>query len=668
MKKGKKGDFMHYSDELEKRFRDGYQGYERPEACGDTGMPPDILLNLNVKGGLNTFNNYGWYGENIAHLREEDYFDEDYIQKLCEETNLAFYTLPQPGDFYLGLTHSIQEQTICKDDDILPSSFYKAIERNAFKRFTNNTVSDYTGLNKNMKTRGDLPKDFIDGMKSGEIREVTDDGGYVTHQWNFVYKQLPLSFYEALKRNAFKIKKDHTLVDYPGLNENMKTFSDLPADFIEGVKSGDIILNPEKDDDLTKECLSNFTASVCRRLPKRPLVLLIHGDHKGHSSAYIARISEDNRCELLSLNSCEAYKKPDKLFIESLKEGVKKGLGLKDKDFAKPIYKVIQQRSFACVFIASILLSLVDPDQKLSEQKDNLLKAMDAMIKHDKMTRRLVARILWWNQVVNSKRARHEDGHWEAIQRDTKKLEQAMHEVFRQLAFRLCEIPVPTKISLSEDPEIFKECAKFLHVFNIEINDPTFLKLFNKVEHNLLDEVSEELSEDQEKYFDPDNWTTNKETLANKLFDEITEDREDLKNAFYDALDDLAKHARNNLDSTSTTTRAEEGRQKYKALASLLEDVEDLDSLQDSVKKFLNVKNPAKSTLLKNRGGFFGAYEKFSSFVNYIGVKHYQFGDRTAISRTDHYLIALNDAIDDLEALRNEHHSDSNLGNSSKTG
>ena len=169
----------------------------------------------------------------------------------------------------------------------------------------------------------------------------------------------------------------------------------------------------------------------------------------------------------------------------------------------------------------------------------------------------------------------------------------------------------------------------------------------------------------QEKYFNRNDWATNKEILTKKLFDKNAEVSEDLKINFQHALDDLARHARLNLDSAFTTKRALAGRKKYEVLSNLFQESENLEDLLNNIRMFLEVKNPDNSPLLKNRGGFFSAYKTFSRAANFLGAEHYKFGTRTAVSRTDHYLIALYDTIAQVNNAKDDH-SDSNNSNSSE--
>ena len=63
-------------------------------------------------------------------------------------------------------------------------------------------------------------------------------------------------------------------------------------------------------------------------------------------------------------------------------------------------------------------------------------------------------------------------------------------------------------------------------------------------------------------------------------------------------------------------------------------------------------RTPKNSDLLKNRGGFFGAYKTLSKCLSAVGFKHFTYNKRTAESTTDHLLISLLDAVnDELKSL-----------------
>ncbi len=472
---------------------------------------------------------------------------------------------------------------------------------------------------------------------------------------------LPLCYYVALKHKAFKNINGTKKSTYKKLNKSLQTFGDLPKDFIEGIKSGDITIEPVEDDRLKKEGFANCTASICRAMPKRPLTLVVMGHFPGHYASYIAQISEDDQCEIVSLNSLPGYN--NDLFIDSLKEGIKKGLGLKDEDFLPTQSSVINQfDSASCAVIVGAVLSSVDPTKTLAEQFDNFVDVMNGVIKHKTEVRKLFARMEWWNQWIALRRKTNSHGHLlGAREVFTKEQLHIFQSVFKQLFYHVCGLKSPKKITLPKDPVIFKECARFLMLFDITINDPVFLRHFNKVSQNTQDEVSDEISDEtlelNKNFFERDHWADNKTQLLEKLF-EHEDLSESSKIAFEKAIDDLAKHARLNLNSKFTTKRALAGQKKYQALSTLFQESETLEDLQKNTRKLLDTKNPDKSTLLKNRGGFFGAYKTFSCAASFFGAKHYKFGNRTAISRTDHYLIALSDVIDKIISTKSDDQSD----------
>lgn len=457
---------------------------------------------------------------------------------------------------------------------------------------------------------------------------------------------LPSGFFLAIKNKAFIIHNEGAEIPYAGLEGlTLKNYSDLPPDFIEGVNAGTITIDSSQDKELKSEILAGHVALACQAFKSRPLVLLVHGSHHGHVASYIARISEENDCEFLSFNSLPDPDGYDEFTIGFLKKGIQKGLGLTDDKFADPRYTMLHQEDvFFCTYVTGAVLSQVKPEESLADQYDFLRSVMDGVITNKLMFRRLCARMQWW---VDANTIRYEPENkkdplpkWVKVVYGSPELKPSMQIIFKQLLYFVSKIEAPEKIDYPSDSKAFKEGAKFLNIFNIKINDPNFLKLFNPV-----DKYTEEQIKGMYKdYFDENAWSINRNEILQKLF-APEEPQNVTQDLIVHALDDLAKHARDHLKSSVNTNRAHAGQQKYDALISLLDNAKNFDELMENVEKLLDVEDPNKSPLLKNRGGFFGAYKTLSRIANSLGKEHYAYRQRTAISRTDHYLIALYDAL-----------------------
>lgn len=122
-------------------------------------------------------------------------------------------------------------------------------------------------------------------------------------------------------------------------------------------------------------------------------------------------------------------------------------------------------------------------------------------------------------------------------------------------------------------------------------------------------------------------------------------------------LNELVEYTRSLHRFHPSSERSNAGATKYDNLVRLLKDLsevkgdayeERLEAAKVLLEGMLNTK-PEDSDLLKNRGGFFGAYKTYSRCMNAVGFKHFAFkhGDtvRTAESTTDHLLMTIYDEI-----------------------
>lgn len=112
-------------------------------------------------------------------------------------------------------------------------------------------------------------------------------------------------------------------------------------------------------------------------------------------------------------------------------------------------------------------------------------------------------------------------------------------------------------------------------------------------------------------------------------------------------VNDIVDHANRHLSSTYNSSRAQEGREKYAALVELFQEIKNTDdpnpidrlgNIRTLIRTELN-KDPNQSDLLKNRGGFFGAYKTVSKLLDKFGKEHYRYNDRTSISSLDHLMM-----------------------------
>ncbi len=180
-------------------------------------------------------------------------------------------------------------------------------------------------------------------------------------------------------------------------------------------------------------------------------------------------------------------------------------------------------------------------------------------------------------------------------------------------------------------------------------------------EHSIDQEYSEYVSEDptviKDRFFREDQWLATRQSIIlgalNSQPDAVSED-------IFFALDELANYANEELEKEGKSSRVKAGRQKYNELVSLFDEfgkissnssVEAMTAARDILVKHLE-KDPKDSELLKNRGGFFGAYNTFSKIYNRLGLLHYSYRKqdgtkRVAVSTTDHLLMQLLDAMND---------------------
>lgn len=482
--------------------------------------------------------------------------------------------------------------------------------------------------------------------------------------------KLPEEFYSALRQglivnNEFTKEKGLKTSPYTGFKKlNLQTYADLPQDFIDGIKNSTIGFKISRDENLMKKDHIRTISLMCKTTSLRPLTLLIHGGHPNHSGSYIARIAEDNTCEILGLNSLPGY--DDQYFIDVLKEGIQQGYDTSEIQFIEPVIKIIKQKNWSCSAISACVLSQVDPKKRLDEQFDHLCHVMEGVINNAHMTRRLIARMEWWFREIyfKDKDLKENLDHY-----------TGMKKIFTQLLYSIIQLDPPQKIDFPGDENSRQDYLRFLNVFGIKLNDKKFLSLFNEVNSIPVNEVSdsqleksilaekseEELSELEQK---KSNWYNDSEAIVKKLLRGV-EKTEKLTDALTLAVEDLAKHAKKHLLSDSNSERAKAGMTKLNELNVLLseENLKDLHTFKTKLEEILNVTKPEKSVLLKNRGGFFGVYKTYSQIAAKMGSPHFTYKNRTAISSTDHYLIALFDAVSDILSSESDHSVESTRSN-----
>lgn len=287
-------------------------------------------------------------------------------------------------------------------------------------------------------------------------------------------EELPLCFYRGLEHKAFKINRQIKL------SKQFKTYGDLPEAFIQGIQSGEITINPIEDDALKTEGFINNIAKICNEMPNKPFTFLVLGHFKDHYAAYVVRVSEDDRCEIISLNSLSGYN--DTLFINALKKGIKKGLGFNESNFEPTLSGIVKQSDWAlCGVVASCILGCVDHNKPLKDQFEHLKKLMKGVIDNKKSVRKLLARIAWWKNAVAFRKT-FENDQWKYVEHFSDEQSQKMKSLFLQLLYHTCKIEPPGRCDLVFDPALYEEYQRFLNLFGIKINDEAFLKLFNKYE------------------------------------------------------------------------------------------------------------------------------------------------------------------------------------------
>jgi len=156
----------------------------------------------------------------------------------------------------------------------------------------------------------------------------------------------------------------------------------------------------------------------------------------------------------------------------------------------------------------------------------------------------------------------------------------------------------------------------------------------------------------KDHFFRADGWGIRRASLLAGLFGDLKDKPESLQLS----LNEIAGHARRHLNHDWNTTRAKAGREKYNQLVTLFDRLrlvegDDRETRLTAARKLIAdhlEETPKESSLLKNRGGFFGVYKSKSKFLNWAHFHHYSYGDRTAVSTTDHLLIKLYDEIDNL--------------------
>lgn len=398
---------------------------------------------------------------------------------------------------------------------------------------------------------------------------------------------------------------------------------------------------------LPPEKQAEYIANICKGMKSRPLTLLVHGSSRTHSVSHIARITADNKCELLVVNSLPGDDEYEQHYLGIIKNGVNQALNLQDQDFVELNRVAKQQKDFSCVAIAAAVLTHVDPNQTLAQQRHQLEDVLSAAIEHSATLRRLIARIQWWHNTIGYRRENvAERGmNWVTLSKATAEQKNTMKTVFAQLFDHVLGIQPKTKFEIPTDH--IEMCAKFLHLFDIKVNDAKFLALFDPIEANiaanLLMQYPQQNSTSNNTqpakhadYFKYKHWKTHRDAVLTKLG---TRDKH-VKHA----LDSLARHSRAHLASPLHSKRAQAGHKKYQQLQQLLDSASNLNELQQNLKVILDT--PAiQSELLNNRGGFFGAYKKFSQIAANTGRKHFKYNDQYAVSSTHQRLIALYDAV-----------------------
>lgn len=190
-----------------------------------------------------------------------------------------------------------------------------------------------------------------------------------------------------------------------------------------------------------------------------------------------------------------------------------------------------------------------------------------------------------------------------------------------------------------------KAAARFFTAKTRKANEPE--------RHTLIEEIGEQAIEiekqdesievHREDILSRKAWPGYKENLLSAVFGD-----EERSQDFEKALDHLARHAR------VLSPHSKSGQAKKQAIITLLNDLrekgasEGLGGVQNLIEDEL-AKPTQKSDLTRYRPGFFGAYKWRSKFLHKRGVAHYEFinsmgESRTAVSRTDHYLMELCDA------------------------
>jgi len=179
------------------------------------------------------------------------------------------------------------------------------------------------------------------------------------------------------------------------------------------------------------------------------------------------------------------------------------------------------------------------------------------------------------------------------------------------------------------------------------------------LDEDVVDEpqsVFVELLDDEEvsikdPFFRAGGWDIRRASFLAGLFGDLKDKPESLQLS----LNEIAGHARRHLNHDWNTTWAKAGREKYNQLVTLFDQLRSVEG-DDRVTRLTAARElianhleetPKESSLLKNRGGFFGAYKTMSKFLNWVHFHHYSYGGRTAVSTTDHLLIKLYDEIDE---------------------
>ena len=194
----------------------------------------------------------------------------------------------------------------------------------------------------------------------------------------------------------------------------------------------------------------------------------------------------------------------------------------------------------------------------------------------------------------------------------------------------------------NEEKEIEKRLFSELEGFASKV-----ASIKEKAKEKIEEDVNPQTTKgDKEKYFSVKNWKANKKVILDKFFD-----GKDVDHAISRALDNLARHAKLSLNKSTKSERAEVGREKYNELQELFERLSKVDTLEAAKHELEAIldQNPKQTTLLKNRGGFGGLYEKVSEALGKHGLFHFHYEhdnvSQNAGSSTHRGLNELYDAI-----------------------